>query len=156
MKSVYWIMGCCLMFAAVMILGLSLHSCKSKKVAESSLDLDEMRHSSHHEVDDSLFFEEFFKHHRRRFTFSLTTYEFVKDSSGIVTGSVPGKKYDLSVDEDSASHHNKGIATREEKGDSTDVQVRKSEEHKEKPPPEDYRIFIFLTLAILLVIFMRK
>ena len=156
MKSVYWILSCSLMFAAVMIVGLSLHSCKSKKLVESSSELDTRKHSSHQEVDDSLFFEEFFKRHRRRFTFSLTTYQFVKDSSGIVTGSVPDKKYDLSVDEDSTSHQNKGIVTREEKGDSTDVQVSQSEEHKEKPPPEDYRIFVCLILAFLIVIFIRK
>ena len=144
------------MFMAVMVMGVSLHSCKSKKMAESSFELDSMRHSFHQEVDDSLFFEDFLRHHRRRFTFSLTTYQFVKDSSGIVTGSVPDKKYDLSVDEDSTSYHNKGVVTREEKGDSTDVQVSQSEEHKEKPPPEDYRIFLFFILAFICVIFFRK
>ena len=42
MKSVHLVLGCCLMFMGVMVMGVSLHSCKSKKAIEKSVQVDIM------------------------------------------------------------------------------------------------------------------
>ena len=67
MRSIYWILACCLMFAAVMVMGLSMQSCKSKKLVESVTQVDSVGQNHHQEVDDSLFLEQFFQRNRKKF-----------------------------------------------------------------------------------------
>ena len=150
MRSIYWILACCLMFAAVMVMGVSMQSCKSKKLVESVTLVDSVGQSHHQEVDDSLFLEQFFQRNRKKFEFNLVTYRFVKDSSGNVIGSVPDKQIGLKVDNDSTTHHQVGGLVHKENEDSTDVQVEKKQEVKEKPPPDDLRIYFWILFVILL------
>lgn len=156
MRSVYLISGCCLSFAAVMVLGLCLHSCKSKKQLESSIQMDSTGHYKHHEIDDSIFFEQFIQRNRKKIELSIITYQFVKDSAGNVIGSVPDKQIGLTVDNDSTTHKQTSNVVHNEKGDSTDVEVKQNQTVKEKPPPDNNHIFLFLVLASLLYILKRS
>ena len=156
MKSIVWIFGCSLMFAATMIIGLSLHSCKSKKMVESTIVVDSAGKSLHYAMDDSLFFEEFLRRHQRNLEFSLTWYRPVLDSSGNVTGSVPDKQLAMNVNEDSTFHQFKGKASRHAEADSTDVEVDRKEKAEEKPPPSDHDILILVVLALFVFFWINK
>ena len=152
MRSVYLILGCCLMFAAVMVMGVSMQSCKSKKLVQSTSAVDSVGVYCHHSVEDSLFFEEFIRRCQKRFEIDVTWYSPVKDSTGKVTGSVPEKKLGLKVDVDGLTHKKNGGAVRLAVADSTETEVQRKESKEERPPPDEYKIFfLFLLLALFFV-----
>lgn len=152
MRSIYWILACSLMFAAVMVMGVSMQSCKSKKLVQSTSAVDSVGVYYHHSVEDSLFFEEFIRRCQKRFEIDVTWYSPIKDSTGKVTGSVPEKKLGVKVDVDSSTHKKNGGAVRLAVADSTEAEVRRKESKEERPPPDEYKIFfLFLLLALFFV-----
>lgn len=156
MKSVYLILGCCLMFAAVMVMGLSMQSCKSKKLAQSVSTIDSVGMDYHQSVDDSLFFEEFIRRNKKRFEMDITWYRPVKDSTGKVSGSIPEKKLGLKVDMDSTTHEKSGGAVRLAETDSTEVDMQRKDSKEERPPPDEYKIFFILLLLALFFVHIKK
>lgn len=156
MKSFYLVLCCCLMFAAAMIFGLGMHSCKSKKLVQSTSVVDSVGVYFHHSVEDSLFFEEFIRRCQKRFEIDVTWYSPIKDSTGKVTGSVPEKKLGLKVDVDSSTHKKNRGAVRLAVADSTEAEVQRKESKEERPPPDEYKIFFLFLLLALFFVHLKK
>ena len=156
MKSICWILCCSLMFAVVMVMGITMQSCKSKKMVQSTSTADSLGVDYHQSVNDSLFFEEFIRRNKKRFEIDVTWYRPVKDSTGKVTGSVPDKKLGLKVDIDSTTHEKSGGAVRLAETDSTEVEIQRKESEEERPPPDEYKIFFIFLLLTLLFVLLKK
>ena len=156
MKSICWILCCSLMFAVVMVMGITMQSCKSKKMVQSTSTADSLGVDYHQSVNDSLFFEEFIRRNKKRFEIDVTWYRPVKDSTGKVTGSVPDKRLGLKVDIDSTTHEKSGGAVRLAETDSTEVEIQRKESEEERPPPDEYKIFFIFLLLTLLFVLLKK
>ena len=156
MKSICWILCCSLMFAVVMVMGITMQSCKSKKMVQSTSTVDSVGVVYHRSVNDSLYFEEFIRRNKKRFEIDVTWYRPVKDSTGKVTGSVPDKRLGLKVDIDSTTHEKSGGAVRLAETDSTEVEIQRKESEEERPPPDEYKIFFIFLLLTLLFVLLKK
>ena len=156
MKSICWILCCSLIFAVVMVMGITMQSCKSKKMVQSTSTVDSVGVDYHQSVSDSLFFEEFIRRNKKRFEIDVTWYRPVKDSTGKVTGSVPDKRLGLKVDIDSTTHEKSGGAVRLAETDSTEVEIQRKESEEERPPPDEYKIFFIFLLLTLLFVLLKK
>ena len=156
MKSICWILCCSLMFAVVMVMGITMQSCKSKKMVQSTSTVDSVGVDYHRSVNDSLYFEEFIRRNKKRFEIDVTWYRPVKDSTGKVTGSVPDKRLGLKVDIDSTTHEKSGGAVRLAETDSTEVEIQRKESEEERPPPDEYKIFFIFLLLTLLFVLLKK
>lgn len=156
MRSVYLILWCCLMFAAVMVMGLCMQSCKSKKMVQTTSTVDSAGVNYHQSVNDILFFEEFIRRNQKRFQIDITWYHPVKDSTGKVTGSVPEKTLGFKVDIDSTTHKKSGGSVRLAETDSTDVEMQRKVSKEEHPPPDEYKIFFCFILLTLLFVLLKK
>lgn len=156
MKSVRLLLGCCLMFAATMVIGLSFHSCKSKKMIESTTNVDSVGQDYHQSMNDSLFFEEFIRRNQKRFEINVTWFQPVKDSTGQITGSVPEKQLGLKISEDSTTYKQNKGAVQSAQTDSTEAQVQRKESKEERPPPDEYKIFFCIVLLTLLFVRFKK
>ena len=96
MKSVHLVFGCCLMFMAVMIMGVSLHSCKSKKAIEKSVHVDSMATSAYKEELDSFAFRRLLERYNKHWTLEVLHYHPIYDSTGKVTDTYLEKRVQMS------------------------------------------------------------
>lgn len=156
MKSFYLVLCCCLMFAAAMIFGLGMHSCKSKKLVESSSQMDSQVMTACKEELDSLAFLRLLERSRKNWTLEVRHYRPVHDSTGKLTNTYMEKRvqmrYRHEKERDSSAFGDKQYM----KGDSTVTTVNEETELKKEPSPKDYRIFFYLVLAYLLYLWMKK
>ena len=137
-------------------MGITMQSCKSKKMVQSTSTVDSVGVDYHRSVNDSLYFEEFIRRNKKRFEIDVTWYRPVKDSTGKVTGSVPDKRLGLKVDIDSTTHEKSGGAVRLAETDSTEVEIQRKESEEERPPPDEYKIFFIFLLLTLLFVLLKK
>lgn len=156
MRSIYLILGCCLMFSAVMIMGICMQSCKSKRSMEKSEQVDSIALSACKEEMDSFTFRRLLERRNKSWTMEVLQYRPIFDSAGKVTDTYLEKRIQLShrheKERDSSVHH----VMMQTKENNTDVQVSKESESKEEPAPKYHRIFLFLVLAFLLYLKIRR
>ena len=156
MRSIYLVFGCCLMFAAVMLMGLSMQSCKSKRTVERNVQMDSMAMSVYKEELDSFAFSRLLERYQKNWSLEIRHYRPVKDSTGKVTHTYLEKdirmRHRHEKERDSSGCNVVFIS----KEDSTEVQVSEDTEHKEEPVARDYKIFFFLLLMVLLFVRMKK
>lgn len=159
MRSVYLILGCCLMFAAVMVMGVSMQSCKSKKLAESSFKVDFNAMSACKEELDSFAFRRLIERYNKNFSLEIRHYRPVKDSTFEVKDTYLDTWISLK------SHH---LHQRDSSGfdamllvkeDSTMTEASEETEAKEEesvPKAKNSKIIFYLVLAYLLYLWMKK
>lgn len=156
MRSIYWILTCCLMFAAVMVMGVSMQSCKSKRAMEKSVQVDSARMSAYKEELDSFAFRRLLERYNKNWSLEIRHYRPVKDTVHRVTDTYLEKQVLFShryeKERDSAGW-NAVLRTKE---DSTEVTVSKESESKEEPVPKDYNPIFFMTFVLLFLLFIRR
>ena len=156
MRSIYLIMGCCLMFAAVMVMGLAMQSCRTKKLVDQQTQVQAETMTAYKEELDSMAFCRLLERNRRLFSLEVRHFRPVKDSTGKVTDTYMDKQVWL-------THHH--IHDRDSGGlrkyrrswaDSTRAAAKVEAEVDEEPAPKDYTVFFILALLILVVVFIRR
>ena len=156
MKSLSWIFCCCLIFATVMIMGLSLHSCKSKKAVESSAQIESTTMAALKEEMDSFYFQRLLERYNKNWTLEVLQYHPIIDSTGKVTDTYLEKSVQMSHQHERVRDSSRFDAVFEVKEETTEVAVSEDSELKEVPEPKDYRIFIYLILVLLLIKWLKN
>lgn len=156
MKSVYLILGCCLMFAAVMVMGLSMQSCKSKRAMEKSVQVDSLGMSAYKEELDSFAFSRLLERYQKNWSLEIRHYRPVKDSTGKVTHTYLEKDIRMRHRHEKERDSSGWDVLLISKEDSTEVRVSEDTEHKEEPVTRDYKIFFLLLLMALLFVRMKN
>ena len=151
MKSVHIVLGCCLMFMAVMVMGVSLHSCKSQKAIEKSVQVDSMSMSAYKEELDSFAFRRLLERYNKHWTMEVLRYHPIYDSVGKVTDTYLESRIQMS--------HRHG-RERDSSGwdvvhlihkDSTEVSTDKNESVEEKPLANEFKMLIVFMLILFLI-----
>ena len=156
MRSIYWILACCLMFAAVMVMGVSMQSCKSKRAMEKSVHMDSVGMSAYKEEMDSFAFRRLLERYNKNFSLEIRHYRPVKDSVGKVTHTYLEKQVWLQHRHEKEQDSSGWTFVDYQKGDT--VAVRKCELTEEEPAPKarDNKIWFYLVLACLLYLWIKK
>lgn len=156
MRSIYWILACCLMFAAVMVMGVSMQSCKSKRAMEKSVQVDSARMSAYKEELDSFAFRRLLEHYNKNWTLEVLRYRPVFDSTQKVTGSYLDTRINLTHSQEHERDSSGWEAVLQEKEDSTEVTVSEESEHQEQPISFDYKILFYSVLVIFVFQWMKS
>ena len=139
------------MFMAVMVMGVSLHSCKSKKAIEKSVQVDSMAMSAYKEELDSFAFRRLLERYNKHWTMEVLHYHPIYDSTGKVTDTYLKKRIQMS--------HRHG-RERDSSGwdvvhlihkDSTEVSTDKNESVEEKPLANEFKMLIVFILILFLI-----
>ena len=158
MRSIYLILGCCLMFAAVMVIGVSMQSCKSKRGLEKRMQVDSMGMSAYKEELDSFAFRRLLEYYNKNFTLEIRHYHPVKDSTFEVTDTYLDTwislKSNHSHQRDSSGFDSMQLV----KEDSTMTDVSEETEEKEEEPAlaKENKIIFYLVLVYLLYLWIEK
>lgn len=96
-----YLMMCCLAFATVMILGLSIQSCKANRSLQSDVQTEEVRYSAYERGADSLMFTRMLEQYHRNFALEILRYVPAVDTTGKVTGSVLQEQIRLTLQDHS-------------------------------------------------------
>ena len=156
MRSIYWILACCLMFAAVMVMGVSMQSCKSKRAMEKSVHMDSVGMSAYKEEMDSFAFRRLLERYNKNFSLEIRHYRPVKDSAGKLTDTYLEQQVFLShrnVHERDSSSLLELMLVKE---DSTEVHLSEDTEIEESPVKRNYNMLFFVFIIVVFLCFWRK
>ena len=156
MRSVYLILGCCLMFAAVMVMGVSMQSCKSKRSMEKSVQVDSLGMTAYKEEMDSFAFSRLLERYNKNWTLEIRHYRPVKDSTHKVTGSYLDTRINLTHRHEKERDSAGWDVVLRAKEDSTEAMVSEASESEEEPASTDYKILFYSVLVILVFQWMKK
>jgi len=158
MRSIYLILGCCLMFAAVMVTGLSMQSCKSKRSMEKSVQVDSVSMTAYKEETDSFAFRRLLERNNKHWTLEVLHYRPVFDSAGKVAQTYLEKRVQMQHQHEKERDGTGLDATSRAIEDSTESSVSEETDEKEEPAPKtkNGKIIFYLVLAYLLFHWMKK
>lgn len=156
MRSVYLILGCCLMFAAVMVMGVSMQSCKSKRAMEKSVHVDSVGMSAYKEEMDSFAFRRLLERYNKNFSLEIRHYRPVKDTTFEVTGTYLEEHILFSHRHEKERDSSGWDVVLREKEDNTEATVSAESESEEEPASTDYKILFYSVLVILVFQWMKK
>ena len=156
MKSVHLVLGCCLMFMAVMVMGVSLYSCKSKKAIEKSVQVDSMAMSAYKEELDSFAFRRLLERYNKHWTLEVLHYHPIYDSTGKVTDTYLEKRVQMSHRHEHERDSSGLDAAHLIREDSTENSLDKSENVEEKPLSNEFKIYWVFLLLMLLFVLLKK
>lgn len=159
MRSIYWILACCLMFAAVMVMGVSMQSCKSKRAMEKSVHVDSVGMSACKEEMDSFAFRRLLERYNKNWTLEIRHYRPVKDTTFEVTDTYLDTWISLKSNHSHQRDSSGCDAMLLFKEDSTMTEAsEETEEKEEEPAPKakNGKIIFYLILAYLLYHWMKK
>lgn len=156
MRSIYWIFACCLMFAAVMVTGVSMQSCKSKRAMERTVQVDSSAMTAYREEMDSFAFSRLLERYQKDWSLEIRHYRPVKDSTGKLTDTYLGQQVFLShrhVHERDSSLLSKKLSV---KKDTTEVVLSEDTETEESPVRRNYDVFLVVFIIAVFLYFWRK
>ena len=157
MRSIYLILGCCLMFAAVMVTGLSMQSCKSKRSMEKSVQVDSVSMTAYKEETDSFAFRRLLERNNKHWTLEVLHYRPVFDSTGKVAQTYLEKRIQMQHQHEKERDGTGFDATFNTIEDSIESSVSEETDENEEPAPaKGNKIFFYLVLAYLLYLWMKK
>lgn len=156
MRSIYWIFACCLMFAAVMVTGVSMQSCKSKRAMEKTVRLDSQGMTAYKEEMDSFAFRRLLERYSETLSLEIRHFRPVKDSAGKLTDTYLDRQVFLSQrhvhERDSSGLSKLRLAKR----DSTEVHLSEDTETEESPVRLNYDVFFVVFIIAVFLYFWRK
>ena len=156
MKSIRLLLGCCFMFAATMVIGMSLHSCKSKKAIEKSVQVDSMAMSAYKEELDSFAFRRLLERYNKHWTLEVLHYHPIYDSVGKVTDTYLEKRIQMSHRHEHERDNSGLDVVHLIREDSIEVSLDKSESVEEKPLANEFKIFFCFVLLTLLFVRLKN
>ena len=141
------------MFMAVMVMGVSLHSCKSKKAIEKGVQVDSMAMSAYKEELDTFAFRRLLERYNKHWTLEVLRYHPIYDSVGKVTDTYLESRIQMSHRHGRERDSSGLDVVHLMREDSTENSLDKSENVEEKPLSNEFNIYwVFLWLMLLFVL----
>lgn len=153
----HYIFICCLMFATVMMMGLSIQSCKTKRHLESTVSVDSARYAAYHHESDSLQFTRLLEKFQRNYSIEIKRYRPMMDTAGNVVGSYLAETAHIELQDQTIAERADSMVVRSQMNDTlnvtTSVDTQLIKDTKRDSFPYIYLgIFLFLLICLLIKI----
>lgn len=159
MKNEKWVLMCCVSFALVMLIGLTIQSCRSNSITKLRIDTDSVGALALVQENDSLYFRNLFQKYRKQFSFRRELFTPVQDSTGKTIGSVLSErqKIDLLETVEKDSTELKHLSTKQSEDRQTDLKCNSEMAlEKKKRPPNIYVAILGLMILFGFVYVIRR
>lgn len=136
MKSLHLILGCCMAFAVSIMIGLSLYSCKSKKMVEQSSHKDSLAMVAYKSETDSSYFQRLIEQQSEETAIQVVYYQPTKDTSFHVTGTYVSKVVNLVHKKQLDKKNDVDKSVEKKETQESQHEVSEDSERKEEPAPK--------------------
>lgn len=148
MKSWHLILGCCMAFAVSMMIGLSLYSCKSKKMVEQSSHKDSLAMVAYKSETDSSYFQRLIEQQSEETAIQVVYYQPTKDTSIHVTGTYISKVVNLVHKKQLDKKNDVDKSVEKKETQESQHEVSEDSESKEEPAPKRAISLVIFILII--------
>lgn len=158
MRGSHFVLMCCLMFTMVMLMGLGIQSCKSKKTLEMTSSVKQSEYGAYSRTYDSLMFSRLMERNHRSFNLELRRFKPVTDTAGNVVGTILDEQVQMVFDESSdVSQSSSGSVTAVEADTVTRAMTGEQQIDKTSDmAPFDFTYIAVILLLMIVLIFIIK
>lgn len=151
----HYVSICCLLFATVMMMGLSIQSCKSKRHLESTVSVDSTRYAAYHHETDSLQFTRLLDQYRRNYSIEIKRYRPMMDTAGNVVGSYLAETAHIEYQDQTIAERADSTVVRSQLNDTLNVKTAVDTQlikdtQRDSSPYLYLGLFLFLLICLMI------